>query len=858
MRNTLSTLFCLILSLCHAQWKETFDSALDNAWQGDRSHFVINTTNQLQLMATNGGSSSLFHPIDSHEIMHWTFYFKMQFAPSSSNRLIIYLMTDRVSQDSSRAYILEVGENGNNDNWKFYRKNAGLSSLLAEGTMAKLAADPAQARMDIRKNEFNQWNFSADYNGNQQFAHELTVIDSLPLELASYWFGWQCIYTDTRKDKFIFDDICIGPPVTDLDPPRIIEGKGLKENVIQVQFNEDVDSNSALDLKNYLLDAMHSPVKITKTSGTNYELEFSIKLVHGQRYELQYQDIRDLNGNTSPRLLFSFIFKQISQAEPLDILITEIMADPTPVIGLPEREFIELKNMRSHALDLADYMLTDGSTFSKLPKFILDTQSYLILCHVRDTQLFKSFGQVLGLANFPSLNNSGDLVSLRNKHQALIHEVVYDDSWYGSSIKKEGGYSLEMKNTGFPCAGKENWTGSNHPLGGTPGTKNSVEVFLKDMQGPRITEAIAVNEYEIVLKFDERLSSAFSLPVSSFKLNPSRHILSAEILSPSYTEVLLVFNEPLTSGVEYTLEVKEIRDCMENYTVVQYVKLALGAEADYRDLVFSEVLFDPYTGGADFVEMYNRSSKIISLRHVLLKNKNWKDTWISIASDKIMYPDTYFALTPDPDFQFRTYFKMDSARILNANIPSIDDHGGNLQLGYQRNNMIQILDSFTFSKSWHHPFIKDPEGVSLEKVDFEKASDNPHNWQSAAASYGYATPGLKNSHSQQTIGKEIKDKPYDLSSQVVSPNGDSYRDFLQIQFKLDKAGYKLRMEVFDLTGIKMKPLTYKVIAADDIIVWNGDDTYGNLLPVGNYIIYIELIHPDGKIVSFKERITIDY
>lgn len=545
---------------------------------------------------------------------------------------------------------------------------------------------------------------------------------------------------------------------------------------------------------------------------------------------------------------------QVTAPGNLDILITEFMADPTPKVGLPDKEFVELKNRSDHQLDLTDCILTDGVTQAKLPKFIFDTGRYLIICSIKDTAEFKVFGDVLGLTNFPSLNNDGDLVSLRTKNQEIIYEVNFKDSWYRSQSKKEGGYTLEMINTGSPCTGNENWIASQHFSGGTPGFENSVSAFHQDTQGPKLLDVYPLNENEIRLSFDEALMK----PVASeFALVPSRLIRSADQSLPDDHTILLTLNESLEKGVKYWINIRNVADCLNNSSSIQTGAFALTEEPVFRDLVWSEVLFNPYPGGADFIEIYNRSSKFISLNGLLVKNNAQDNLWYPINTERVILPGEYLALCAAPDNLLMNYPKRDSTKIIEEKIPLIDDAGGSLQLAFNQNNSLQLLDSFTFVKEWHHPFLHDVEGVSLEKINLDENSGNRSNWQSAAASAGFATPGLANSQHVDTA-RNYLNKPYSLSSQIISPNGDSYRDYLTISFDLKKSGYKSRIEIFDLSGQMLKAVAYQLLSAQDFLVWNGEDDLGSLLPIGNYILYIELIHPEGDHLVFKERITVDH
>ncbi len=41
-----------------------------------------------------------------------------------------------------------------------------------------------------------------------------------------------------------------------------------------------------------------------------------------------------------------------------------------------------------------------------------------------------------------------------------------------------------------------------------------------------------------------------------------------------------------------------------------------------RAVVINEILFNPKPGGADYVELYNRSDSPVDLRHLFLANRN--------------------------------------------------------------------------------------------------------------------------------------------------------------------------------------------------------------------------------------------
>src|SRR5439155_302320 len=156
--------------------------------------------------------------------------------------------------------------------------------------------------------------------------------------------------------------------------------------------------------------------------------------------------------------------------------INEIMADPTPQVNVPAVEFIEVYNKSSNNFDLNGWKFTDGTSTATLGSFVLSANQYLIICNTADTALFTSYGNHIGVSSFPSLNNTGDHLYLKDNTLVFIDSVIYSDSWYQDATKKLGGWTLELinPNANINCPASSNWIASNDVNGGTPGAQNSV------------------------------------------------------------------------------------------------------------------------------------------------------------------------------------------------------------------------------------------------------------------------------------------------------------------------------------------------------------------------------------------------
>src|SRR5258706_14179071 len=122
-------------------------------------------------------------------------------------------------------------------------------------------------------------------------------------------------------------------------------------------------------------------------------------------------------------LLFSFLLQSCLNAqERYDVIIDEIMADPTPQISLPNNEWIELKNTSTSPVNLQNWHIGDASGQSgPMPNFILQPDSFVIVCTGSAVAVMSGFGAVIAVTNFPSLDNNGELRFLKAPGEKTIH-----------------------------------------------------------------------------------------------------------------------------------------------------------------------------------------------------------------------------------------------------------------------------------------------------------------------------------------------------------------------------------------------------------------------------------------------------
>ncbi len=315
------------------------------------------------------------------------------------------------------------------------------------------------------------------------------------------------------------------------------------------------------------------------------------------------------------------------------------------------------------------------------------------------------------------------------------------DDWYRDEDKAQGGWALELisANATSDCPG--NWRASVDPTGGTPGRINSINNQITDRSGPRLITAVSLSAQELLLTFDEPLDPETAEDLKYYALTDGISPLDA-VLQSNKTTLRLILNTPLQNAKAYTLTLAPgIRDCLGNaQSSAQQLLTGLPQAPATGDLIVNEILFNPLSGGSDFVELYNKSQKLISLRGMVVINRQKTSGGIqsTITADYLLAPGRYVAVAVSKNDIQQRYVVKDSSAIFSNALPTLDDDAGNITLRF--NNI--TLDSFNYSNKLHSPLLEDEEGISLERLNFDLPTNAAGNWHSAAISAGLGYAGL--------------------------------------------------------------------------------------------------------------------
>ncbi len=733
-------LFLTLAAKLSAQINDDFSDGnftANPAWTGDAADYIVNPQGQLQLNTTGEDESYLVTSSSLADSVQWEFWIKQAFSPSANNNGRVYLISDQQNIKSApvNGYFLQFGESGSNDAIELFRQDGSSYTSVCRGTDG-LISGSFEMRIRVIRKKSGEWQIYADPSGGNNFQLEASGNDNT--YKTSSWFGFFCNYTTSNADKFYFDDVSVAEYTPDTTAPSVKSLSVLSSSELVIEFSESVVKQSAEFILNYSVDkgignpasAVQDPVNPRIVT-----LTFSSNFVQAQQYELSIKNVEDPAGNTiNAAELFTF-YKAMSG----DIVINEIMADPTPQVGLPDAEYLEIFNASSFPVSLDNWSLKIGSAVKSFGSITIKPDSFLILCDDSDVDLFKNFGMVYGFSSL-SLANTGNSLSLMNGQHQVIHYVNYSDSWYKDAMKKDGGWSLEQMDPQNACAGGSNWLVSNAMSGGTPGSQNSVFTPNPDIVPPALASVSTVDTLTLLVRFTETIDSTVIKNASAYLIdNGIGNPLAVQAVAPSYQSVILHLPASLKAEVLYTLEFTDtLRDCSGNSSSGNSLGFAL-YEAGYHDVIITEIMARPSDQkglpDVEYVELHNTTGFPIDVGGWTF---SYSGNIPKRISSQVIQPDSFIVLCDDDDrVEMQQY-----SHVATVSSLSLPNNGTELLLTDSLNRTIDFVE---YSSDWYqNDYKENSDGWSLEMVDTDFPCVGDDNWRASKSPNG-GTPGAVNS-----------------------------------------------------------------------------------------------------------------
>ena len=822
------------------------DGDLQNpAWAGDNANFVVED-GRLRLMAPDAGTSELgvATPIDRDApTTTYEFLVDMDFAPSTGNFSTVTLIESRVLPEVRQVELKFGGISGADDRLEvtFRAGNDVVGTLL--GTTGALGNQPAVARFRL-EHTADDWTLSADYTGGTNFLPQGQTTVEFPITPDS--LAIFCRYTASRTDKFSWDDLLVtSETIVDETPPTLVSSELTAPNRITLVFDEAVSPEPAAVPDNYVLSVPEITVSNATVTGATVVLELSGDLPSGQEVTLSVGSVVDLAGNELNDLSLPFRFDLTAPPTARNVLINEFMADPNPVVGLPNQEFLELHNPTDTAVDLSGLGVASGGGPVAVPAGnVLPANGYVILTRSDEAADFRALGATVVEMNLPTFSNAADEILLVFQGQTL-RAINYTDAWYNDRERDEGGYSIEYVGEGADAGCSASWRASLDPSGGTPGRVNSVLGMSADVTAPGIAE-VEVGNFGITLTFNEAVDID-DFTADLFGFSPAVNFVAPVALG----ENAIFLSADLAENVVYTLTIlPDFTDCAGNAPPETIeLTVAIPSTPAAGDVVINEILFNPATGGADFVELYNCSDKVFQIEGWLIRNlaSTTSTATQEITTSRLFLPGDHLTFTPDRDDILERYREVNPGLLIEQRLPSFGDDDGNVTIdaGALR------LDAFDYTEDFHSELLSPNDGVSLERLRPKATTQDGANWFSAASAVGFATPTRENSQ-QRTDLAPAEEQTFTVVSPTFSPDGDGFEDFLELSYTTDRTGFLARVRIFDAQGRLVRTLRRtELLGGSGTLRWDGANDDGRKAKAGLYVLFVELFNPDGEVREEK-------
>lgn len=842
---------CLGLLSASAQIVEDFnDGDWSNgvSWNASSSDWVIENGVLRSVNTTDQAEFQCYTSSNRVRNTQWILWLNLKFNTSSANYTDLFLVADSAPVKARNGYYVRIGNT--KDEVSLYRLQNGISTELISGPDGLLNASDNTLRLRVTCSNNFQWKLEYAVGAAVVFNDVGSATDSAVR--AGHWTGLRVKQsTASFHKRHYFDDFYCGNPILDLSPPQILRAIFPQPDAIKLEFSEPVQSLSDKDTGLFLLNGYGRPNFISM-SADQWSATMRFQGLSGvvQSYSLQASGFADLSGNPNPGQVFRFFGGIPEVPKSGTLIMTEFMADPDPVVGdLPPAEYVELQNTSDSYLSLRGVTFLDASSSVALPDTWLGPGERIILCEASQAGLFQRFGKVLGLSPWPSLNNSGDDLMLRDAGGFWLHEVHYTSAMYSSGIKAAGGWSLEIIDPKNPCD-PANWKASTSVQGGTPGAQNAVYGSNPDTKSPVLAEVYPEDPFLLRIRLNE-------LPDSG-TLKPSYFLVGSDTALAVYpgadrTEYKLNFLNPFQKGTMYRITARSVADCAGNVMQPRTYPFMLPEQkVDTGSLIINEVLFDPYVGGEDFVELYNNSSLCLDLRTVRLANASSDfipDQVVSISErGRMLLPGHFVALSLNIPFLKQRYPRNggDSALYAMNEFPSYNNEEGAVMI---LNTSGQVLDRMSYRDNQHFSLINNREGVSLERILAKTPGDVADNWQSASQEAGWATPGLPNS---QAATATVVEAMFQTDKDYFSPDLDGVDDVVLLMYRFNNPGFVLSVNIYDTEGKVIRRLCRNLYAGvEGFVKWDGLRENGSLAASGNYIFEVEAFSDRGQRASKK-------
>ncbi len=510
----------------------------------------------------------------------------------------------------------------------------------------------------------------------------------------------------------------------------------LTKNEIYLEFSHLLNKISAETLINFTINTgIGNPTSAKLESDTLVHLTFASNFTQNTSYSLNINNLIDAYGIIMPQSNTSFIYHQPAA---YDLVINEIMADPSPTVGLPEFEYFELYNRTAYNISISNWKVKIGEISKIIPFKNLKANSYLIFSSVSGANVLNSFGETIGILGSSDLTNAGKEIAIISNEGALIDSINYSDTWYKDAKKNDGGWSLERIDPDNTCSKITNWEAAISTSGGTPGSINSVDAENMDNKAPELLTVRASLSNQLQLQFNEETDQTSTLDINNYLIDGTIKPQYISLIADNVGWLTVVFESDFSLG-NHLLQVKNSKDICGNSTpIIDATFTYYPGEA--FDILINETMVDinPYPNvlpAYKYIELFNQTDFNIDLSDWSLQIN---DNAPSVISDFIFASKSHLIIcSADQLTNFHAYGN--AVGILTES--QLIGSGAQISI---HNAQGILIDYVNYSDTWYSDEIKAEGGWSLERMDATNYCGDSQNWK-ASSDYKGGTPGQQNS-----------------------------------------------------------------------------------------------------------------
>ncbi len=478
------------------------------------------------------------------------------------------------------------------------------------------------------------------------------------------------------------------------------------------------------------------------------------------------------------------------------LAMTEIHYNPLPngaVLG-EDLEFVELKNTGATELDLGGLTFTSGIVFTFPPGTKLLPGAFFVLSRdatAGQTNFHARYpGVTVGGVYTGKLDNAGETITLSTAAAGIVFSFTYNDVAPWPAAADGSGYSLVPKASVYQSSSGLDWRASaavhgspgaddppvNFPLivvnealtNSASGLFDSIELYNASASAVDISDWWLSDATDTPQKY--RIPTGTIIPAGGYvtfteaQFNPTPGVGNSFALNSAGDEVYLFSGNASGSLTGYShgfsFDGAEL-----NVSFGRYVN-SFGVESFPRQisrtfgaansgplvgpLVINEVMYNPYAGFDEYIEIRNISGATVNLFEATTPANTWRIGGIgySFPTGQSIPAGAYALVVGIDPAAFRTKYSVPPAvQIFGPYVGTLQDDGERLSLEMPDAPIAVagggtvvpyiVIDSVRYDDVAPWSNLADGAGPSLQRTDSTAFGDDAANWFANGATGGY-------------------------------------------------------------------------------------------------------------------------